>query len=81
MLCNTLIYGHGAAVDGDSVQLPRLLRAGAKSGVVRHVGPGRNIWSNVHIDDVADLYLLALTKKACRARSTSSKAAKRRSAT
>jgi nucleoside-diphosphate-sugar epimerase len=59
VLCNTLIYGHGA-LPRDSVQLPRLIKQARKSGVVRHVGPGRNIWSNVHIDDVADLYLLAL---------------------
>ncbi|TFW29370.1 NAD-dependent epimerase/dehydratase family protein [Duganella callida] len=61
VLCNTLIYGHGA-LPRDSVQLPRLLRQARKSGIVRHVGPGRNIWSNVHIDDVVDLYLLALDK-------------------
>lgn len=29
---------------------------------MRHVGRGLNIWSNVHIDDVADLYVLALEK-------------------
>ena len=28
----------------------------------RHVGRGLNIWSNVHIADVADLFLLALDK-------------------
>jgi nucleoside-diphosphate-sugar epimerase len=61
VLCNTLIYGHGA-LPRDSVQLPRLLKQARKSGVVRHVGPGRNIWSNVHIDDVVDLYLLALER-------------------
>ena len=61
VLCNTLIYGHGA-LPRDSVQLPRLLKQARKSGIVRHVGSGRNIWSNVHIDDVVDLYLLALDK-------------------
>lgn len=59
VLCNTLIYGHGA-LPRDSVQLPRLLKQARKSGVVRHVGRGLNIWSNVHIDDVVVLYLLAL---------------------
>jgi nucleoside-diphosphate-sugar epimerase len=61
VLCNSLIYGHGA-LPRDSVQLPRLLKQARKSGVVRHVGPGKNIWSTVHVDDVADLYLLALEK-------------------
>ncbi|MET0321292.1 MAG: epimerase, partial [Duganella sp.] len=32
--------------------------------VVRVVGKGVNRWSNVHIDDVVDLYLLALEKTA-----------------
>jgi len=62
VLCNTLIYGHGLGLPRESVQLPRLIRQARKSGVVRHVGPGRNIWSNVHIDDVVELYRLALDK-------------------
>ncbi|MYN19617.1 NAD-dependent epimerase/dehydratase family protein [Rugamonas sp. FT107W] len=61
VLCNTLIYGDGA-LPRDSVQLPRLIKQARKSGVVRHVGRGLNIWSNVHIDDVVELYLLALEK-------------------
>ncbi len=60
VLCNTLIYGHGAVPSAKSVQLPRLMSQAKKSGIVRHVGPGRNIWSNVHIDDVADAYVRAL---------------------
>ncbi|NUT89742.1 NAD-dependent epimerase/dehydratase family protein [Pseudomonas corrugata] len=62
VICNTLIYGHSLGVNRDSVQLPRLLKQARKSGVVRHVGPGRNIWSNVHIEDVVELYRLALTR-------------------
>ncbi|MGE8188218.1 NAD-dependent epimerase/dehydratase family protein [Pseudomonas sp. NPDC086278] len=62
VICNTLIYGHSLGVQRDSVQLPRLLKQARKSGVVRHVGTGRNIWSNVHIEDVVSLYLLALSK-------------------
>jgi nucleoside-diphosphate-sugar epimerase len=60
VLCNTLIYGEGAVPNTASVQLPRLIRQAQKSGIMRHVGPGANIWSNVHIDDVAELYRLAL---------------------
>ncbi|MDH1260090.1 NAD-dependent epimerase/dehydratase family protein [Pseudomonas atacamensis] len=62
VICNTLIYGHSLGVKRDSVQLPRLLKQARKSGVVRHVGTGQNIWSNVHIEDVVALYQLALTK-------------------
>ena len=60
VLCNTLIYGEGAVPGAASVQLPRLIRQAQKSGVMRHVGRGLNIWSNVHVDDVAELYRLAL---------------------
>ena len=62
VLCNTLIYGVGAVPDTASVQLPRLIRQAQKSGVMRHVGRGANIWSNVHIDDVVELYRLALER-------------------
>ncbi|SAK93312.1 NAD-dependent epimerase/dehydratase family protein [Caballeronia ptereochthonis] len=62
VLCNTLIYGHGAVPNTASVQLPRLERQARKSGIVRHVGRGLNIWSNVHIDDVVEIYRLALDK-------------------
>lgn len=62
VICNTLIYGHSLGVNRDSVQLPRLLKQARKSGVVRHVGTGQNIWSNVHIEDVVALYQLALNK-------------------
>ncbi|TBU81175.1 epimerase [Pseudomonas daroniae] len=62
VLCNTLIYGHALGLPRESVQLPRLLRQARKSGVVRHVGRGLNIWSNVHIEDVVAVYLLALEK-------------------
>ena len=62
VLCNTLIYGHGAVPGASSVQLPRLVSQAKKSGIVRHVGRGLNIWSNVHIDDVVGIYRLALEK-------------------
>ncbi|NYI06776.1 NAD-dependent epimerase/dehydratase family protein [Allostreptomyces psammosilenae] len=60
VLCNTLIYGHGHGIARDSVQVPRLVQQARRSGVARHIGPGRNIWSTVHIDDVVDLYTRAL---------------------
>jgi len=58
----TLIYGRGIGVSATSIQLPKLIDLARKAGVPRHVGRGLNIWSNVHIADVADLYLLALDK-------------------
>jgi nucleoside-diphosphate-sugar epimerase len=58
----TLIYGRGLGVAATSIQLPRLIDVARRHGVGRHVGRGLNIWSNVHIADVAELYLLALEK-------------------
>src|SRR5229473_6221950 len=62
VLCPSLIYGTGAGIHKESVQVPRLIALAKESGVPRHVGPGENIWSHVHIDDVAALFLLALDK-------------------
>jgi nucleoside-diphosphate-sugar epimerase len=64
VLCNTLIYGNSLGAPAQSVQIPALLRQARKSGIVRTVGRGLNRWSNVHIADVADLYVLALDKAA-----------------
>jgi nucleoside-diphosphate-sugar epimerase len=62
VLCNSLIYGAGLGPHAHSIQIPSLVRQARKSGVVRHVGRGLNIWSTVHVEDMADLYLLALEK-------------------
>ena len=60
VLCPCLIYGKGRGANPDSIQVPSLIRQAVRSGIPRHVGEGENIWSTVHIDDVADAYLLAL---------------------
>lgn len=60
VLCNTMIYGSGRGLHRDSVQIPPLVKEAQKTGVVHVVGQGINRWSNVHIDDVAELYALAL---------------------
>lgn len=62
VLCPTMIYGSGRGVHRESIQVPRLIEVARKYGVARHVGRGENTWSNVHIEDVVSLYLLALEK-------------------
>jgi len=62
VLCNTLIYGTALGPKAQSVQLPRLVAQAKASGKAPYIGQGLNRWSNVHIADVADLYLLALEK-------------------
>ena len=60
VLCPCLIYGRGRGAHSDSIQVPNLIRQAVRSGIPRYIGAGENIWSTVHIDDVAAAYLLAL---------------------
>ena len=60
VLCPGLIYGEGRGTNPDSIQVPSLIRQAVKSGVPRYIGAGENVWSTVHIEDVASVYLRAL---------------------
>ena len=62
VICPSLIYGVGKGLNPHSVQIPFLVANARERGKVQLVGAGLNVWSNVHIDDVVDLYLLALAK-------------------
>lgn len=62
VVCPSLIYGLGLGVNQHSMQVPWLIDLARKSGVARHIGSGENIWSNVHIDDLVELYILAFDK-------------------
>jgi len=62
IICPSLIYGIGLGVGRDSVQVPFLIRLARKRGNAAHAGPGENIWSNVHIDDLVTLYALAIER-------------------
>ena len=62
VICPTMIYGRGHGAHTDSAQVPKLIALAKKDGIGRHVGRGENIWSNVHLDDVVDLYLRALER-------------------
>ncbi len=58
----TMIYGGGRGVRKESAQVPALIENAKKAGVGLHIGRGENLWANVHIDDVVELYVLALQK-------------------
>jgi len=62
VLCNTMIYGNALGPPAQSVQIPALMRQAKTSGIARYIGRGLNRWSNVHIADVAALYVLAIAK-------------------
>ena len=51
-----MVYGRGGGILAGFVESAR------KEGAARYVGTGKNRWALVHVDDLADLYLLALEK-------------------
>lgn len=51
-----IVYGRGSGITATFVESAR------KEGAARYIGTGRNRWPLVHVDDLADLYLLALEK-------------------
>jgi nucleoside-diphosphate-sugar epimerase len=50
----TVVYGRGGGTPATMV------RSAQRKGVVRYVGDGRQRWPTVHVDDLAELYALAL---------------------
>jgi nucleoside-diphosphate-sugar epimerase len=63
VLCNSMVYGDARGLPGESVLIAALARQALSSGVARYVGRGLNRWSNVHLDDLTDLYLLLLRRQ------------------
>lgn len=55
-----MIYGRGRGVNPNSIQIPRMIEVARKRGSGVYVGQGANVWSNVHVEDLADLYVAAL---------------------
>lgn len=62
VVCPTMIYGRGTGPKLDSIQVPWLINLAKEYGAGCHVGKGENVWSNVHIEDLVELYMLALEK-------------------
>lgn len=62
VICPSNIYGVGTGLTDHSFQIPFLIARARETGAVRIIGKGVNRWSNVHIADVAKLFLLALQK-------------------
>lgn len=63
IICPPLIYGTSSGpVRQDSRQVPGLIRLAIARGKAAYVGKGLNIWNNVHVEDLADLYVLIMEK-------------------
>ncbi len=52
-----LIFGHAG-----SIQIPQLFESARKTGQVCYLGHGLNLYSNVHVEDVAEVFCLAAEK-------------------
>ena len=62
VICPGMIYGAGRGVQPDSDQIPELIALSRQIGGATYFGKGLNRYSNVHIDDLVDLYLLVMEK-------------------
>ncbi|MGE8528167.1 NAD-dependent epimerase/dehydratase family protein [Chryseobacterium rhizosphaerae] len=58
----TMVYGEGLGLKKDSIQLPALINLSKEKGFGVYFGKGENIWSNLHVEDLANMYVLALEK-------------------
>jgi nucleoside-diphosphate-sugar epimerase len=62
VVCPGMIYGRGRGLHTESDQLPKLIAFSKQVGAGVYFGRGLNRYSNVHIDDLVDLYVLAIQK-------------------
>ena len=62
VICPAMIYGTGRGMQPNSDQLPKLIALSKQLGAGVYFGKGLNRYSNVHIDDLVELYVLALDK-------------------
>jgi len=62
VVCPSMLYGTGRGLKPDSEQIPRLVALSKQLGGGVYVGKGLSRYSNVHIDDLVDLYVLVLEK-------------------
>lgn len=62
VICPSMVYGEGKGLQPDSDQIPKLINFSKKEGAGLYFGKGLNRYSNVFIDDLTDLYHIALEK-------------------
>lgn len=60
-LVSPTVYGAGTGPGNKlSLQLPAYVRYAKGKRQAAYIGQGENVWGNVHVQDLADLYLLAM---------------------
>lgn len=58
----SMVYGEGLLLNKESKQIPLLIKTAKDKNVGVYVGSGSQSWSNVHVEDLADLYIAALER-------------------
>jgi len=58
----SMVYGTGLLINKESKQIPILIKTAKEKNSAVYVGKGTHCWSNVHVEDLAELYILALEK-------------------
>ncbi len=62
VICPPMIYGAGLGIEPDSDQIPKLTALSRRTGAGLYLGRGLNRYSNVHIEDLVDLYSLVIER-------------------
>jgi nucleoside-diphosphate-sugar epimerase len=60
VIAPSMVYGKGIGLSLESDQLPKIVARSRELGAGVYLGQGLNIWSNVYIGDLVDLYAAAL---------------------
>lgn len=58
----TMVYGEGLGLKKESIQIPALVNFSKSKNAGIYIEKGENIWSNIHIKDLAELYVSAIEK-------------------
>jgi nucleoside-diphosphate-sugar epimerase len=62
VICPPMIYGRGTGLKRDSIQVPGMIQWSRAYHAGVYLGRGLNTWSNVHIDDLVELYSLVIER-------------------
>lgn len=62
VIAPAMVYGVGRGLQPDSDQLPKIIALSRHADAGVYFGEGRNVYSNVQIDDLVDLFALVIEK-------------------
>jgi nucleoside-diphosphate-sugar epimerase len=62
VIAPAMVYGTGRGLQPGSDQLPKIIALSRQVGAGVFFGKGLNVYSNVHIDDLVDLYCLVIER-------------------